>query len=173
MADKENESRCRGVMRSLQFGWNDYQGVRRPQIVARFELLDGDDKGKLDTWFASMSEDLTAKGDKTYCDHTVESLRACGWTGCDLSELPTLVDAGKLSCEVVLVRVHKMKDGKANTLIKYVNKLGAAKVDLKGNAMGAGDVADLAKRMRGRLGESAQADDAVPAPPPYDPDLPF
>lgn len=151
----EYETRCNGIMRSAQFGWNEYEGVRQPQLVARFELIDGDDAGKFDTWFGSLSEDENSKGIQFY-EYTIKSLRACGWTGDDLSEIPDLAENGSLAKEVSLVRTHKVLDtGETKTKIKYVGGGGGAKIDLKENAMTEREVADFARRMRSRIGGKA------------------
>lgn len=201
------QTRCKGILRGAQFGWNDFadretnETKRTPQIVGRFEMLDGEDAGKLETWFGSLSDDLTTKGDKSFYEFTIESLRACGWTGDELAEIPALAEAGHLVNEVILVREHKIDgQGKTRSSVKYVNRLGAVKVDLKDNAMTAQEIADFSRKMKARLsggngskstpqparsaappprrtgrgfaGPSSDYDDRDP--PPYDPnDVPY
>lgn len=170
MSDDKKQVKCRGVLRGLQFGWNEYQGARQPQIVARFELLDGENAGSYDTWFGSLSEDMSSKG-RPFAEYTWDALRHCGWTGDDLTQLPALAEAGKLARPVSLVREIKTgTDGKQKTLIKYVNGDGS-KVDLKDKAMSTSDIAALAKRMR--PGGSGAPVDGRDAPPLGDEDLPF
>lgn len=154
------ETRDRGCLRSAQFGWNEYEGVKTPQLVCRFEILDGDSKGRTDTWFASLSEDASRSG-KAFYEFTIDSLRACGWTGNDLAEVPVLAAAGQLAGEVVLVRTHRHKDGKVNTLVKYVNRIGGGGVNLKDKAMADDEVAAFAKRMKAKVAAAGGARPAV------------
>lgn len=173
------QTRCKGILRSAQPGWNEFKDketgevIRQPQFVCRFEMTDGDDAGKFETWFASLSEDENKNG-KQFCEFTFESLRQCGWTGSDLAEIPSLAESGALSTEVNLVREHKQKQDKTGkwewrSQIKYVGGgNGGAKVDLKENAMTQAELASFAKRMSRRLGgngSSGQTQRSA-APPP-------
>ena len=51
-----------GILRSIQFGWNEYEGNRYPQVVGRFEIVSSADPsnslvGQHQTWFGSLSEE--------------------------------------------------------------------------------------------------------------------
>lgn len=155
MSDKYT-SNCRAVLRSVQFRRGDYEGREFPEVVGRFEILDGDDAGKVNTWFGSLSEDLNTKG-KPFCDYTIAALRACGWTGDDFSELPELAEANMLANEVTVVREHVHKDDKWYVNIKYVNGGGGLKLDLKDREMSEAEVLAFAKRMKSRLGNRASS----------------
>lgn len=149
-----NQSKCKAVLRSVDFGWSEYQGTKRPQLLAKFELSDGPDKGQRETWFASLSDDKNSKG-VPFCDFTFAGLRACGWTGDDISELPYLVEQGHLSKEVTVTRETKVgKDGKERSSIKYVS--GPRASDSKGDkSMSASELVALAKTLKARKTEGA------------------
>ena len=82
-----------------------------PYVRLEFDLLDGAAKGQ------KLSRDFFLS-DKTW-EKTVESLRTCGWTGDDVSNL-----AGVESNEVVAKVVHEM----------ITDRQGAPVTDHEGNA---------------------------------------
>lgn len=146
----EQLTKCRGAIRSVAFGWNEYEGKREPQLVAKFYITEGDGVGTHETWFASLSGDKASTG-KLFRDYTFESLRECGWTGTDdeIGDLPALVEAGKLANVVPLViRKKQNSKGEVKTSIKYVGGGGSPKIDLKDKAMSPADVAAFARSMK-------------------------
>lgn len=151
MSNGNYETRCTAILRGAAFGWSEYEGRQQPQLVGRFEILDGDDQGKFETWFGSLSEDENTKG-RPFWEFTRDALRTCGWTGDDFSEVPGLIAEGKLANEVAIVREHRQKDGKWRSSVKYVNSPGGANVDLKDKAMSPSEIADFAKRMKAKMG---------------------
>jgi len=166
MSNDTYEIRCRGVLRGVQFGWDEYEGVRRPQLVGRFKILDGEDAGKYETWFASLSDDVSSKG-RSFYEYTIDGLRTCGWTGDDLSELPAIVDGGACASEVSLVREFKLgNDGKWRSKGRGGNRVGAVKVDLKGNAMTDAEVLDFARKMKSKIGGNGGGQQQRSAAPP-------
>jgi hypothetical protein len=161
---------CNAVLRGLQFGWKEFEGRRIEQLVGRFEMLDGEDQGRFETWFASLSEDHNSKG-KPFIDFTVEALRACGWTEDDWMALPDLAESGQLAKEVQIVREFRWKEddsqsgGTWRSSVKYVGGGAGARVNLGDNAMSEREISDFARRMRSRMG-GGQRDQRRSAAPP-------
>jgi len=73
----------------------------------------------------------------------VQALRTCGWDGDDLSNL-----AGLDRNEVVLVIEEEKYGGKVQARVKWINRLGAGRIELK-RKMDDGQKAALARRLKG------------------------
>lgn len=167
-----------GVLRSIQFDKQSYEGREHVQLVGRFEILTSADAsndlvGKTETWFGSLSEDATkGKTGKSFYEFTIDGLRACGWTGASLAETPALAESGQLAQEVKLTVEHKLKDdgrgGQAwRTSIAWVNPIGGGKVKLQ-NELTADELAQFSKRMERLIaggGKSAAQPPRSAAPP--------
>lgn len=72
-----------------------------PQLLLAFKIHDENspNKGRVTTYFGSF-------GDKSI-DFTVDALRACGWQGDDLGDLPAALERGELNAEVSLKIVNE------------------------------------------------------------------
>lgn len=81
-------ARCVGV----QFA----EFANGPQILLAFKIHDENspNKGRVTTYFGSFGE--------RSIDFTVDALRACGWQGDDLADLPKAFERGELGAEVSL-----------------------------------------------------------------------
>jgi len=125
------------------------------QVAIEFELLDEAYAGQRITWHGSFSE---KKGEAKFTplEHTIKSLRACGWTGDDLSDL-TGIDAN----EVQLTIEHSEYKGKVSAKVRWVNKLGglALKTPLSETQKKA-----FAAKMRGKVLAATRATGSASAP---------
>src|SRR5579872_2986178 len=116
-----------------QFG---YAETGTEQVALTFEIVEaGDFEGQTITWFGFFTE-ATA-------ERTVEALRTCGWEGDDLSNL-----AGVDRNEVVLVVAHEQYNGKQVARVKWINRLGAGRIELK-RPMSEAQKLVLSKRLKG------------------------
>lgn len=80
----------------------------KPQIAVEFELTDVPDGTRPHrTWYGNFT-DATQ-------DRTIESLRVCGWTGDDLTDV-------QVSADVSLVIETEEYEGKARQKIQWVNR---------------------------------------------------
>jgi hypothetical protein len=143
----------------------------KEQVGVLFEILEGDQAGARITWYGYFHGTTPEKGAKN-AKRTLESLRACGWKGDDLTNLD-----GVTECEVELQVERDTYEGKERAKVAWVNKIGgiAMKSPLTGGAAQA-----FAAKMRG-LAMSVKAE--VPEPPPVqtpqqamgiqDDDIPF
>jgi hypothetical protein len=103
-------------------------------VAVAFELLDH--PGEHITWYGYFTE-------KTV-DRTMESLRYCGWQGDDVSDL-----TGISSNEVEIVIEHEEdREGKTRARVKWVNRAGSSKAQLK-NEMNDAQKKAFAARMKG------------------------
>lgn len=105
------------------------------QVAIEFELLEMD--GYKMTYFGSFTGGAL--------EHTVKALRACGWSGQDLSDL-TGIDAN----EVTLVVGHHEYNGKTTARINWVNPVGAGSPALK-SQLAPDEARAFAARMRGAI----------------------
>lgn len=95
-----------------------------------------DHPGESLTWYGFFT-------DKTL-DRTVESMRACGWQGVDLTDL-----SGMDANEVVLVVEHETDEsGAIRPRVRWVNSQGGLAMS---NALAGDDLAAFAATMRGRI----------------------
>jgi hypothetical protein len=111
----------------------------KEQIAIQFEFLDP--AGERLTWYGFFTD--------AAFDRTIESLRACGWTGSSLDEfagekLPAGVDH-----QVELVVQHEEYQGKTQVRIAFVNSIGAG-LALK-SAMSHDQARSFAAKMKGRI----------------------
>jgi hypothetical protein len=189
MTTIHSEGRFPAVCRSIQFN---EAGTGNTQAVIGFEFCEvvEDDSsnpqleptGEFISYFGAFTDKGTV--------HTVKALRACGWEGDDLSELPALADSGALANEVSLVIVHEVYNGETKAKVKWVNPPGGGggKIKLE-RALDERGLSDFAARMKSRIRAeggarpsasgtrrpSTGADDRRPLP--YDPNgrdkLPF
>jgi hypothetical protein len=106
------------------------------QIVVTFEITEeGDFRGHTIAWFGFFTEATS--------ERTVQALRTCGWEGDELSEL-----VGLDRNEVVLVIDHEEYNGKTQARVKWVNRLGSGRIELK-KKMTDAQRGVLAKRLKG------------------------
>jgi hypothetical protein len=155
------------------------------QIAVQFEIADGDQAGQSIAYVGTFTD--------AAIEYTTEALRATGWEGDDLAEIPDLAVAGKLGpCEIVVQ--HETYEGKQRARIRFVNRVGGGRFKFKeGTELQGGELKSFAARMKSafrggapsrsaprsngsasqpRGGGSAGHDDRRP-PPPVDDDLPF
>lgn len=88
-----------------------------PFIGIQFELLDEHVNGITMNWSGWLTD--------AAIDRTLESLRACGWRGKDLSDLTGI---GDRRVTVVINDEVSQKDGKTYARISFVNKLGGGRL---------------------------------------------
>ena len=153
------QSKCKAILKSVTFEEREYKGEVKPQLVGTFEIIDGEDRSRTETWFASLSEERASTG-KRFVDYTIEALRACGWKGDDLTELPALAEAGKLSNEVQIVREHRTgQDGRWRSKVKYVN--GPRRLTSSGSpgSMNKSALSELSKRLKAKPAEATAVDE--------------
>lgn len=112
------------------------------QVAIEFEVVEGDFRGSRITWYGFFT-------DKTE-ERTLESLRICGWTGTDLSNL-TGLDAN------VVEIVCEPEDGKADPetgevksrlRVRWVNRAGGIAMKTR---LGDDQKKVLAARMKARI----------------------
>jgi hypothetical protein len=82
-----------------------------PQVGVRFAFTD--EVGGYITWYGYLSEASAAR--------TIESLRHCGWSGADFTDMSGLCDK-----EVELVLETTEYEGKSSQKVAWVNKSGIA-----------------------------------------------
>jgi hypothetical protein len=135
------EGRHAAICRSIQLGWT---STGKEQLAVEFQIdgPDDPDAGRSITWFGFFT-------DKTF-DKTVEALRALGWTGPDLTELPALAEAGDLAQVVEIVVGHEEYGGELSARVRWVNKPGAGRVKLE-KPMSADEARMFAARVRARM----------------------
>lgn len=117
------------------------------------------------TYFGMFLEAQPGK-DRGPIDFTMGVLRAIGWTGDDLSELPQLAQEGKLATRVELVVDHEEYNGKTNARIKFVNPLGGGRGAVKlERPMDGTATKAFAETMKSRIRSMGAAKPAAPAAP--------
>lgn len=124
------------------------------QIAVDFVLLEGDDQGKHICWYSTFGEKVFARA--------IESLRACGWQGDDLSDL-TGIDANEVH---LVIEVEDDLQGQPRARVRWVNSLGGG-IALK-EKMNPAAAQAFAQRMKGAILASknpapAPANKAAPA----------
>lgn len=106
------------------------------QVAVTFEIVEeGEHRGQSITWFGFFTPSSS--------ERTVEALRTCGWQGDDLSDL-----AGIDRNEVALVIEHEEYNGKIVVRVRWINRVGTGRVDLKRKMTDAQRIV-LAKRLKG------------------------
>jgi hypothetical protein len=103
-------------------------------VAVAFELLD--QPGQHITWYGYFTE-------KTV-DRTMESLRYCGWEGDDVSDLSG-IDANEVE---IVVEHEDDKEGKPRARVKWINRAGSSKAQLK-TEMNDAQKKAFAARMKG------------------------
>ncbi len=130
MIDRGNY-RARAV--DSQFG---YAETGTEQVAVTFEITEeGEFRGHTIAWFGFFTDGTQ--------ERTMQALRACGWEGDDLSNL-----IGLDRNEIVLVIEHDEYGGKVQARVKWVNRLGAGRIELKRKMTDAQKTA-LARRLKG------------------------
>lgn len=140
-----------------------YTSTGSEQVAVAFEVTEGELRGQTLTWFGYFSEKTVQR--------TLESLRNCGWQGTDISDLSTV---GSRECQIV-VEEEVDQEGTARDRVRWVNALGAGRVQLK-SEMGDEAKRAFAARMRAlAAGVKAleptapvQKPKAAPAPTPHE-----
>ncbi len=83
----------------------------KEQIAVQFEITEGEFAGHCLTWYGYFTEKTTAR--------TLESLRYCGWSNDDISQMEGMGDY-----LVQIVVEAEMYEGKMRDRIRWVNRLG-------------------------------------------------
>lgn len=91
------------------------------QAAVLFRITGGDRDGDTITWYGSFSKNK-GEGTKTPLQRTVETLRACGWSGDDISDLSSIAESNEI--DVGLVVEHSEWEGKMQAKVKWVNRGG-------------------------------------------------
>ena len=125
-------------------------------------------------------------------EYTEKALRACGWEGDDLSEIPALAAAGRLG-PVELVVYDDTFEGTTRAKVLFINKPGGGRFKFKeGSEITGSDLRSFAARMKSAFSGNRPAPARQPSngsrppaarsgngfdgrdvPPPADDDLPF
>lgn len=180
------EGKCLAVLRAAQFA-RTTKGDE--QIALGFEIVDParpDEQGQHITYFGTFGPNSI--------DFTVDAIRACGWNGDDLAEVPGMAEDGQLANEVSLKIEHDTYQGKTSAKVKFVNRLGGgAKIKLE-RAMDQTEAQRFAASMKSRVAAAGRDRSNPPAagsgqrqpaqrrqstgrsdgpPPPGDDDIPF
>lgn len=122
----------------------------KEQVAISFQLLTPGFEGQHLPYYGFFTESAL--------EVTVKALRACGWTGIDLSDL-----AGIETNEVNLVVEHEEYNGVTRAKVKWVNDGSAG---LLKNVLGDTERKAFANRMRGAIAAIGQgAPKAAPAKP--------
>lgn len=111
----------------------------KEQIAVQFEFLEP--AGEKLTWYGFFT-------DATF-DRTIESLRACGWTGSSLDEFSAEALPAGVNRQVELVVTHEEYNGKTSARIAFVNNVGGG-MALK-SAMSSDQARAFAAKMKGRI----------------------
>lgn len=137
------EGKCKGRAIHTVLG---FAGTGSEQIGIMFRIVGGDDDGRSVPYRGYFTE--------AAMERTVESLRACGWQGQDLSVFNGATEAEcaeLLPDEVLLTIEHQppmTPDGKTYAQVQWVNRLGSGVVHMK-NKMNDHAARSFAERMRG------------------------
>lgn len=133
----------------------DYTKSGKERVNVLFEIADGDQTGQVVRWQGYFT-DKTRK-------RTLESLRYCGWTGDDLSDV-----LNQDLSELVEIEVSNEEgdNGKTYARVDWVNKPGGGQKVAYGKAMSKDDLVAFAARLR-----SSAA--AVDSGKPEGDDIPF
>jgi hypothetical protein len=119
------------------------------QIAVEFEILTEEAEFNHITWFGYFS-------DKTF-ERTIESLRHCGWTGHDLTDL-TGLDANEVE---LVIEDEDDEDGNPRARVRWVNRKGglALKAPLTGDKAKtfAASMRDKIKALDASAGRPTQA----------------
>lgn len=115
-------------------------GTGSEQIAVRFDIIDM--PGTSVTWYGFFT-------DATF-DRTIESLRACGWTGSDLDDFAFGSPLPAEFCNQVQVVIEHEEgnDGITRAKVRWVNSAGGLSVK---NPIDAVQAKTFAARMRGRI----------------------
>jgi hypothetical protein len=153
-----------------------YTAGGKEQVAVAFQIIGGEHDGEALQWYGYFTEKTT--------ERTIDSLRACGWTGDNIAQLD-----GISANEVSLVVVHEAdQNGDMQVRVKWVNRAGSGAIQLK-SRMDQGQALQFAQRMRGNVlafdkqqvartggngaaARPAQSGNRAPAPVDDDP-LPF
>lgn len=143
-----------GKYRARATGPDDVQFGRtnngNDQVAVLFRFTHPELEQETITWFGTFAD-----GKAT--EITVRALRACGWAGDNLADM-TGIDSQEV--ELVLVE-EEDQEGNLRTKVRWVNKPGGGKVELK-NALNQGEVQALTNRMKGYLIASKQGQPQAP-----------
>jgi hypothetical protein len=134
-----------------------YARSGNPQVAVLFEVTDeGQNLGMTVTWFGSLHGGALAITD--------ESLRACGWEGDDLAELPDLAAAGKLGpVQLVLEDEARESDGRVFPTVVFINRLGGGAFQFKPESLiTGGDLKALGARMKATFAATRSRPAAAP-----------
>ena len=121
----------------------------KEQVAISFQVLTPGFEGTRLAYYGTFGEKAL--------EITVKALRACGWTGLDLSDF-TGIDTN----EVNLVVEHEEYNGTITAKVKWVND-GAG--GLLKNVMGDSEKKSFAQRMRGQLATLGTVAPKAPAAP--------
>ena len=135
-----------------------------PQAAVLFRIIGGEHDNSTITWYGSFSKNK-GEGTKTPLQRTVESLRACGWQGDDLSDLSSINEANEI--DVGLVIEHDEYQGKVSAKVKWVNRGGGLGLT---TPMKTDSAKAFAAKMRGEV--LAASKNIQPAKPSSHPNAP-
>lgn len=130
------------------------------QVAITCECLDGEDAGASLIYFGSFSPNALA--------YTEAALRATGWTGDDVAELPELATAGKLGPVKLVITDEARPDGRVFPKIVFINKpAGSSKFEFKADRKLEGaELRSFGARMKSAFSSSKAKPAPTPAPKP-------
>jgi len=107
-----------------------------PQVAITYEVTEGDHAGETIRDYAALSEKALP--------YTVAKMRACGWTGVDVSALESL---GSKECQIVVAT--DVYNGESRLRVKFVNDLDRAAPSI--GSMDAAKKKAMAAKLRGLI----------------------
>ncbi|NMG22528.1 hypothetical protein [Brasilonema bromeliae] len=151
MIKQDGKYRAKAV--DVMLGESGVKGT--PYVGVEFKVVEqGESLGETVKWSGWLSEKAGPSG-KTVAERTIESLRACGWTGDDLGCFATGLhglDANEVEIVVEMKPYDGPNDshkGKSFPEVKWVNSLAGGRGLRKDDAMDAVKAARLGERFRG------------------------
>jgi hypothetical protein len=93
----------------------------KPQVAVQFTITDGPFAGQSVVWYGGFgqAENKSTGEPIDISKRTLESLRYCGWEGCDVSDL-----SGVERNVVQVVLKHDTYQGQTKCKVSFVNRLG-------------------------------------------------
>jgi hypothetical protein len=121
------------------------------QIGVLLEVVDGDHKGTLLTWYGYFSEAAE--------ERTIQSMRYLGWKGVDITDLSSMYAGQEAQADI---EHDTDQEGKTRAKVQWINGIGMKK------KMEGAQLASFAKRIRGvaaRVGGAAAGGASSGMPP--------
>lgn len=112
MSNDIAEGKHLAVCQAIELGFTS-TGKEQAKVKLMISDREDPDHAKWINAFLYFTPNATARA--------LESLRAMGWTGTDITEIEHLAAIGELSKEVEIVVAHEEWKGKTSAKVKYIN----------------------------------------------------